>query len=243
MMNVTLTVEELGGRRTRSFQVNRMYNLGSATREPDTARAHHDEVAKAGIQIALHVPAPRIYPIARHELVTGGEVFAHSNGTSGEVEIVLLQANRLYVGVGSDHTDRLLERQSIVWSKQVCPNVLAPVVWPFDEVREHWDACLLRSRVDGLLYQEVSVAAFLHPDDVLEILSERVAALPERDFLVFCGTVVSVDKALGFGETWEFEIEDPKHRRRIAHGYRVVDMIAEIKEGFRVPVGGPATKG
>ena len=47
---------------------------------------------------------------------------------------------------------------------------LAPVLWPFEAIRARWDDCVLRSWVDGRRYQEVSVAAFLHPDDVLATL-------------------------------------------------------------------------
>ena len=156
--------------------------------------------------------------------------------TSGEVEIVLYVADQLYVGVGSDHTDRALEKTSIPWSKQVCANVLAPTLWPFEDVRGHWDDCVLRSTVDGDLYQNVSVATFLHPDDILAVLRDRVSGLPERDYLVFCGTYVSIDKALKFGESWSFELEDPTSDRRIAHSYRVTNLFDGIAESYRVPL-------
>jgi 4-hydroxyphenylacetate 3-monooxygenase len=184
------------------------------------------------------VPAPRLYPIGTHALTTGDTVEVHTAETSGEVEIVVVRdaAGRVLVGVGSDHTDRALERTSIPWSKQACPNVLAPVLWPLDEIRDHWDDCVLRSWVDGRLYQEVSVAAFLHPDDVLRIVAERAPGLPERDLVVFCGTIVSVDKRLGFGRDWRFEIDDPTAGRAIDHHYRVVEMFEAIADGYRVPV-------
>lgn len=116
-MQISVTIDD--GRTTRpaSLPIARMYNLGSATRKAETAVAHQEEVAKEGIRIALDVPAPRIYPIATHALTTGNEVEAQCSHTSGEVEIVLLVADQLYVGVGSDHTDRALEKTSIPWSK------------------------------------------------------------------------------------------------------------------------------
>jgi hypothetical protein len=117
--------------------------------------------------------------------------------------------------------------------------VLAPVLWPLEAMRARWDDCVLRSWVDGRRYQDVSVAAFLHPDDVLKVLKERVAVLPERDYLVFCGTIVSLDKALGFGKSWSFEIEDPGGRRRIRHEYAVRNLFDEIREQYRVPAENP----
>lgn len=221
----------------------RLYNFGSATRDAATAVAHQEEVAKSGIHIAFDVPAPRIYPIATHTLTTADEVEVHGGETSGEVEIVLWLADRLYVGVGSDHTDRAMERTSIPWSKQACANVLAPVLWPFDEIREHWDACVLRSWVDGRLYQEVGVSAFLRPDDVLATLRARVPGAPERDVVVFCGTIVSVDKALGFGRRWQFELADPRTGRSIVHGYDVVDLFDAVAPGYRVPLINPTPAG
>ncbi len=236
MMQVSLEIDDGASRATRSFPIARMYNLGSATRRAETAVAHQEEVAKEGIRIALDIPAPRIYPIATHALVTDDTVETQSSHSSGEVEIVLLLADQLYVGVGSDHTDRALEKTSIPWSKQVTPNVLAPQMWPFEAMRARWDDCVMRSWVDGRLYQDVPVAAFLHPDDVLRILRARVPGMPARDVLVFCGTIVSLDKALGFGRRWEFEMEDPGAGRRIRHGYDVVNLFDPVAESFRVPI-------
>lgn len=217
----------------------RMYNLGSATRDPAVAVPHQEEVAKSGIHIAFDIPAPRIYPIARHALTQDDEIFVQSEATSGEVEIVIHVADQIYVGVGSDHTDRTLETVSIQGSKQACPNHLAPVLWPFDEIADDWDQCVLRSWVDGRLYQEVGVDAFLKPADILGIVRERVGDLPERDFTVFCGTIVSVDKALGFGANWRYQLEDPGNDRRIEASYRVIDIRAEMMPDYRVPYFNP----
>ncbi|MFT8244838.1 DUF2848 family protein [Roseomonas sp. BN140053] len=235
-MQIDVTVMSEAGPRQASFPVRRMYNLGSATRESGSAVAHQEEVAKEGVFVALDVPAPRIYPIGHHALITGEEVFVHCPRTSGEVEIVIHVADQVYVGVGSDHTDRELEKSSIPWSKQACVNVLAPVLWPLAEMRDRWDSCVLRSWVDGRAYQDVGVKIFLHPDDVLRILRERVAELPERDFTVFCGTFVSLSKELGYGKRWEFELEDPAGNRRIRHGYDVLDLFGEIRPEYRVPL-------
>jgi len=239
-MRIDVAIEPLSGpREQRTIEVARMVNLGSATREAQTAVAHQEEVAKHGIHIAFDVPAPRIYPIATHALTTSDEIEVQTAETSGEVEIVIYRDDRVYVGVGSDHTDRALERTSIPWSKQACANVLAPVLWPFDEIRAQWDGCVMRSRVDGRLYQDVGVAAFLHPDDVLAMLAERAPGLPERGLMVFCGTIVSVDKRLGFGSRWEFEMEDPAAGRAIRHGYAVAQMFDAIADAYRVPVVNP----
>lgn len=238
-MELSLDIQSASGTRRAQFPIRRVFNLGSATRDPAVAVPHQEEVAKEGVQIALDVPAPRIYPMPRHLVRTDEELFVHCDETSGEVEIVLLVADRLYVGVGSDHTDRALERTSILWSKAVNANILAPVMWPWEEVAARWDQMVLRSWVDGRLYQDVGVNAFLTPLDMLAVLRQRVASMPERDFIVFGGTYVSVDKTLGYGKRWEFALDDPAGGRSIRHGYDVVNILDEMAPGYRVPLFNP----
>ncbi|WP_445809262.1 DUF2848 family protein [Yoonia sp.] len=235
-----VTIESADGtRRDTQFVTERMYNLGSATRDPDTAVAHQQEVAKSGIHIAFDVPAPRIYPIALHALTSDEALFVQTDKTSGEVEIVLHMAEQLYVGVGSDHTDRALETVSIPGSKQACANHVAPVFWPYDEMRDSWDSCVMRSWVDGRLYQDVGVNVFIRPEDIIALVRKRVSSVPERDFTVFCGTFVSVDKALGYGAEWRYEMDAPETGRRIGATYQVIDILSEVKPEFRVPFFNP----
>lgn len=237
-MRIEAFVDEPTGRRAENLVIRRIYNFGSATRESAVATAHQQEVALSGIHVALDVPAPRIYPIANHAITTGSEVFAHHAETSGEVEIVLIEADQLYVGVGSDHTDRALERSSILWSKQACPNVLAPVLWRWQDVAAVWDRCVLRAWVDGRPYQEVEAGKFLSPPDLLRTLRERVDGVPTRDFAVFGGTVAALEKRLGFGADWAFAITAPDGRE-LRHAYRVINLLDEVREGFRVPIANP----
>jgi hypothetical protein len=237
-MTLAIDVEHADGRlEQRTIRLDRMYNFGSATRNADDAVAHQEEVAKAGIGIAFDIPAPRVYPISPHNVVTDGEVCVHNAETSGEVEIVLLNDDgELLVGVGSDHTDRALERTSIVWSKQAYPNVVARRFWPFRDVRDHWDELVVESWVDGRQYQRVGVATFLHPDDMMAALQRRVPALPAR-FMLFSGTYVSVDKALGFGGRWRIAMSDPTRGRCLDHTYVLTNILEEIATEYRVPLG------
>lgn len=237
---IAVQVSRLDGTTTdATFAIRRMYNFGSATRDPQVAVAHQEEVAKSGIHIAFDVPAPRIYPIALQALTADEEVFVQSDRTSGEVEIVIHVGEEIHVGVGSDHTDRALETVSIPGSKQAVVNHYAPVFWPYEEIRDTWDDCVMKSWVDGRLYQDVGVSAFLRPEDIIALLRERVTGVPERDFLIYCGTIVSVDKALGFGSEWRYRMEAPATGRAIEASYRVVDILSEVKPGFRVPFFNP----
>lgn len=232
----TATVQSATGEATQGrFEVTRLYNLGSATREAATATHHQEEVAKAGVKIAFDVPAPRIYPIGPWTLTTGERIEVQGPRTSGEVEIVLVVTDEVYVGVGSDHTDRDLERTSILWSKAACPNILAPTLWRWSDIASSWDEYELWCDLDGEPYQRVGVDAFLSPDAVLATLRER-AELPERDFVVFCGTYVSVTGELAFGDRWSFGLQKRDGGPSIAHSYEVIQLLPELRDGYRVPL-------
>ena len=240
MRQIDVKIDKLDGSTgSESLRIERMYNFGSATRDPDAAVAHQEEVAKSGIYIASDVPAPRIYPIGLHALETSNTVYVQSAQTSGEVEIVIHVGDKIHVGVGSDHTDRALETVSIPGSKQACVNHLAPVFWDWDDIANSWDDCIMRSWVDDRLYQEVAVSKFLSPLDILAILRERVNNLPVKNYMVYCGTYVSVDKALGYGNIWRYQLAAPKLNRQIDAQYDVVDILDEVKPGFRVPFFNP----
>ena len=50
--------------------------------------------------------------------------------TSGEVEpVVVALADGLWIGLGSDHTDRKAETMGIALSKQLCGKVMGATLW------------------------------------------------------------------------------------------------------------------
>lgn len=236
MTTLRLRVAAPGGDEPLSASPTRLYNLGSATVDSTAAEAHQREVADVGVRIAFDVSAPRIYPMAVGSVTTDDVVGVHSGHTSGEAEVVLLvSGGELYVGVGSDHTDRELERLSIIWSKQYSPSVLGGRVWRWADVEPVWDRLVLESTVDGELYQSSPASVFLAPPEILKVLGERVTELP-ASYLVFCGTYTSIDNRIRHGERWTAALRDPETGARLDLSYRVVDLLAEIEPGFRVPL-------
>lgn len=216
-----------------SFRFVRMYNLGFTIRDPAKMQAHLDEVAKAGVAVTKVEKPPLILPISDWALSTETQVSAQRERTSGEVEIVtIVRGGELFVGVGSDHTDRTLEATDIPWSKQVCANVLAPVVWPWADVRGHWDEVLLQSDVTvegrAIPYQRAGAAEFWTPEEMVRSLEGRIEP-PKGDYLLFSGTVVSLDHTLNFADTWTIRMIDPVGRQTIEHTYRVPVLSGEIR--------------
>lgn len=86
----------------------------------------------------------------------------------------------MYVGVGSDHTDREMETESIVLAKSLCSNVVGVDRWVLDDVRDHWDRIELRSwtGTDGerVRYQDATLDAILPPEDLFALIDEATTA-------------------------------------------------------------------
>ena len=194
---------------------------GWTGRDPAAVEKHIRELEALGVKRPASTPI--FYRVAATRLTTGVEIEAVGANSGGEVEFVLLQHDgRLWVGTGSDHTDREVETYGVTVSKQMCDKPLAPVFWAFDEVAPHWDRLLLRSHVvengERKLYQEGSVTAMLAPLDLIGRCLGG-ARLPENT-IMYCGTLAARG---GVRPTprFEYEIEDPVLGRRIAHAYSV----------------------
>lgn len=228
-----LFVDGKTGRTSLPFPVRRVYNLGFTIRDAAKMQAHLDEVAKEGVPPPRTDNPPIIFPISSWATITDDEVPVQYEKTSGEIEIVtLVLGDDVYVGVGSDHTDRALEAVDIPWSKQVTPNVLAPVVWRWQDVAEHWDSVLMESfvREHGTrkLFQKAGVAEFWTPIEMRDSLKGRIVPVTEGGMVLFSGTVVSVDHQLSYGREWTIRMMDPVLNRTIEHTYNVIVLKEEV---------------
>jgi len=124
---------------------------------------------------------PTVYPVSNNLATTSSAIQVQHQETSGEVEYVVVVGPRdLYVTVGSDHSDRALEQKSVSLAKQVCPNIVAPAVWRYQDVKGHWDELILRSWVsqkgDWRLYQEGTLGDLLPVEELLGLSREVLGA-------------------------------------------------------------------
>src|SRR5690606_41751244 len=84
---------------------------GYTARDHDALRAHVNELAAIGIPAPESVPS--FSPTPAGLLTHSAEITVAGARTSGEAEPVLVRHDgRLYLTVGSDHTDRDLQRAS-----------------------------------------------------------------------------------------------------------------------------------
>lgn len=110
--------------------------VGFAGKDIEKTMEHIHELEEAGIKCPRKVPV--LYQCEKQILTEKDEIEVIGNKTSGEVEyLILIKNGKIYIGVGSDHTDRELEAVSIHKSKQVCLKPYAKDFWEYDEIKDH----------------------------------------------------------------------------------------------------------
>ena len=141
---LNLTLETQSAQEPLTFTVERLVCAGWVGRDKSAVQAHVEELGALGIPGPTRTPTYMNY--SPYLATTVAAIDVVSPGSSGEVEYVVLKRDgKLYIGVGSDHTDREFEKYSIPASKQMCAKVLAPVVWPYEELQNHWDPLLIQT--------------------------------------------------------------------------------------------------
>jgi hypothetical protein len=202
--------------------VSHLVLAGWAGRNQAGVEAHIRELEALGATRPTRTPV--FYRVAASLLTTSNAIEVVGPETSGEVEFVLVpRADGLWIGVGSDHTDRGLERSSVALSKQLCAKVMAPTLWRLEDVAPHWDELALRSWAHRGghrdPYQDGTVAAILSPDRLLTMYAEFAEALDVGGVL-FSGTIATIHE-IAPAEEFEIELHDPVLNRRIHHRYRI----------------------
>lgn len=193
---------------------------GWTGRDSAVLEAHIRELEALGIARPRSVPI--FYRVDKALLTTAPVLQMVGRDGSGEVEAVLWkQGGALYVGVGSDHTDRKLEAVGITLSKQVCGKPVSAAVWRWEEVADHWDQVILRSTLPltGETYQEGPAAGLRRPDELLALYEGREGVLPDGA-VMFCGTL-PVHGGLRFAGEMALELVDPVLGRTLSHRYAV----------------------
>jgi Protein of unknown function (DUF2848) len=212
------------GSQQQALQIERCIIAGWTGRDPAAVAKHIEELKALGVREPASTPI--FYRVAAARLTTETHIEVSGADSGGEVEfIVMRQAGKLWIGVGSDHTDRVVEAYSVTVSKQMCDKPVASQFWAYADVAEHWDELVLRSFVveDGQrrVYQEGSVTAMLHPEALISRYTSG-SGLSDST-LMFCGTL-PVNGGVRPTAQFAFEIEDPVLGRKITHEYWVLTL-------------------
>lgn len=210
--------------RPLEFRVARVLDAGFTGRNLAGAMKHVEELKAHGVAAPDRIPA--YYAVTREAATTDDEIEVLGDTTSGEVEVVFLfQGDETFIAVGSDHTDRELEKESIPKSKVICPKVVSRQVWRFEDVKPHWETLVLESwaEVDGIrtAYQKGALSDFLPVDDFLTRVGKEVKDGRLDGMVLFMGTIPTLDKGLVFSPTFEGSLSDPTLGRELSFQYRI----------------------
>jgi hypothetical protein len=223
-VELEVVLETKQERRPLEFKYNRMVNAGYVGKNQEEVRRHIQELAEKGIPGPTSTPT--LYPVVCTALTTESAIEVYGNETSGEVEYVLLvvSEDEIYVGLGSDHTDRHLEETDIPRAKQICPNLVSRTVWPLAEVENHWDDLLLKATAvkngEELPYQEGRLGLLLNPSELLSFVKSKILG-PLENLVVFSGTMGMLTGEFVFAEKFLAQCIYETLNRRIEISYQI----------------------
>jgi hypothetical protein len=206
---------------SKDISVTKAIVAGWTGRDRVALEKHIKELEELGV--ARPASTPIYYRVSASRITTDEVIETTGEASSGEVEFVLAQwGGEMWVGVGSDHTDRQVETYNVTVSKQMCEKPVAPEFWRFADVAPHWDQIVMRSWIrengERVLYQEGSVVAMLDPMTLVEGYEGKRTL--DEGALMFCGTFAAKG-GIRPADNFEFEIHDPVLGRSIRHEYRL----------------------
>lgn len=200
--------------------VDQLIVAGWTGRDERAVKHHIQELAELGVAPPSQIPL--FYRVSSLLLVQASEIEVLGTSTSGEVEPLLVNLNgEMFLGLGSDHTDRELEAVSVAASKQACAKPVARHLWRFKEVEAHLDqlrlVCEIEEDGDWKTYQEGDLAG-IRP---LRALAESVELRDGQAML--CGTLGAIG-GVRSALTYRMSLSDPVLDRTIELSYRVLPL-------------------
>lgn len=202
-------------------EINSLIIAGWAGRDAAAIEHHIEELAAIGVPRPSTTPL--YYRVAAQTATQSERLVVLGPDSSGEVEpLAIAMADGLWIGIGSDHTDRKAEAMGIALSKQLCGKPVGSKLWSYADVEGHWDQLVIRSwaTIDGerVLYQESSVSTLRTPRDLIR-KHTGTDTLPAGT-LMFCGTPGAIG-GIRPATRFEMELNDPVLNRSLTHGYDI----------------------
>ena len=224
MFDLTFTIDAQDTTTPLALAIDRAVIAGWTGRDPVARDKHIAELEAIGI--ARPATTPIYYRVSARRLTTTDRIEVCGGNSSGEVEFVLIGwQGRVFVGLGSDHTDRKVETYSVTVSKQMCEKVMAPVLWELEDVIDHWDRMILRSFAwiggERVLYQEGTLDSML---SVKELVRGCFVDGKLPDGCAMFGGTFAAKGGIRPASRFEYELEDPILKRSIRHAYDVIEL-------------------
>jgi Protein of unknown function (DUF2848) len=224
VFDLAFTVDAQDTTTPLTLAIDQAVIAGWTGRDPVARDRHIAELEALGIKRPPTVPV--YYRVSARRLTTEDSIEVSGGDSSGEVEFVLIGwQGRVFVGTGSDHTDRKVESYSVTVSKQMCDKVVAPVLWEIEDVIGHWDRMILRAHawIGGkrVLYQEGTLDHML---PVEQLIRGCFGDTRLPDGCAMFGGTFAAKGGIRPASRFEFELEDPVLKRTIRHGYDVIEL-------------------
>lgn len=224
MVELNFTLDTAQGVIPLSLPIKQAVIAGWTGRDPIARDKHIAELMAIGI--ARPAATPIYYRVAAARVTTADRIEVVGGDSSGEAEFVLIAAQgRVMVGVGSDHTDRKVERYGLTVAKQMCEKPMSSQLWDYAELADHWDQIVLRSYAtiggNRVLYQEGRLSGVL---PVAEIIAKAFNGGEMPDGCAMFGGTIPVKGGVRPSTRFECELEDPVLKRTLSHGYDVVTL-------------------
>jgi Protein of unknown function (DUF2848) len=224
VFDLTFTIEAQSGPTPLTLAIDQLVIAGWTGRDPVARDKHIAELEALGI--ARPATTPIYYRASARRLTQEDSIEACGTDSSGEVEFVLIGwQGRIFVGLGSDHTDRKVESYSVTVSKQMCDKPIAAVLWELEDIAAHWDRLILRSYAvtsgKRELYQEGTLDVML---PVAELIKRGFEGGKLPDGCAMFGGTFAAKGGIRPADRFEFELEDPVLKRKISHAYDVVTL-------------------
>ena len=202
------------------FTIEHCYVAGWTGRDKSAVDHHIKELAAIGIAPPSTVPL--YYRVSSALLTLQPTIEVLGEGTSGEVEPLLVQHNgKLFIGLASDHTDRDLEAHSVAASKQACPKPAASQLWNYSDVEDHIDSLLLRCSIfdngEWISYQDGTLANIRPLADLI-----KGSGFADNSAML-CGTLAAIG-GVRPASRYKMELEDPVHGQTISMEYTVKQL-------------------
>jgi len=210
-------VETQAGVSRLQFDVKCLVAAGYTGRNRKDVLQHIEELSKLGVKPPEKVPAK--YVLSPQQLTTKNKISVSGNSTSGEVEYVILIGPEIYIGIGSDHTDREIERSDVLESKRACPKLMGSKIWRLSDLEGHWDSLLLSSWIrkggEEIPYQHSDLTSMMVPREVIREMDEK-----EEGTVIFSGTPTLLQETT-YASHFREKLQDPILGRHIDHEYDV----------------------
>lgn len=204
----------------RELAIDQLVIAGWTGRDEAGVQHHIDELSAIGVSPPSQVPL--FYRVSASLATMANALQVLGDTSSGEAEPLLIQHHgEVWLGLGSDHTDRALEAYSVAASKQACGKPLASTLWRFDEVVDQLDDLILTSSIEEsgqwVPYQEGTLASIRPLNTLIEGAGlNDLSSCPA----MLCGTLPAIGGVRPAGR-FRARLEDPIKGRYIELEYAI----------------------